>query len=136
MSGVTGALLSTAANIAEEQPPEPMSAALKGQCPKCGASGLYAGLAGFAPECRQCGLDYSSFNVGDGPAAFLTMIIGTVLVILALVLEQGLHPPVWVHIILWPLIGAAMTIALLRITKGWLLATEYRRGAEEARNKP
>ena len=52
------------------------SAALFGLCPKCGSRTLFGGVAQFAPRCRVCGLDFSSFNVGDGPAAFLTLIIG------------------------------------------------------------
>ena len=28
------------------------------------------------PRCRACGLDFARFNVGDGPAAFLTLIVG------------------------------------------------------------
>ena len=56
------------------------SAALFGLCPQCGARGLFDGVAQFAPKCRACGLDFSTFNVGDGPAAFLTLIIGALVV--------------------------------------------------------
>ena len=28
------------------------------------------------PRCRACGLDFAAFNVGDGPAAFLILIVG------------------------------------------------------------
>ena len=52
-------------------------AALFGCCPRCGNRTLFAGVAKFAPRCRQCGLDFSAFNVGDGPAAFLTLGVGT-----------------------------------------------------------
>lgn len=115
--------------------PEPVSAALKGLCPRCGAPGLHAELAGFAERCRGCDLDFRRFNVGDGPAAFLTMIVGAVIVVLAIALEKFASPPVWVHILLWPLFGGALTLLLLRWTKGWLLATEYRRGAKEGQLK-
>jgi surfeit locus 1 family protein len=54
------------------------AAALFGLCPQCGAKGLFAGATKFAPKCGTCGLDYSRFNVGDGPAAFLTLIIGAI----------------------------------------------------------
>ena len=107
-------------------------AALFGLCPKCGARTLFKGLATFAPHCRACGLDISGFNVGDGPAAFLTLIIGAVVTGLALWLEVAAHPPFWVHVILWVPITAAAVVWGLRAGKAALLAAEYQRKAKEA----
>ncbi|MCB2061830.1 MAG: DUF983 domain-containing protein [Novosphingobium sp.] len=108
------------------------SAALFGLCPECGSRTLFTGLAQFAPRCRVCGLDFSSFNVGDGPAAFLTLIIGALIVGLALWLEVAVHPPFWVHVILWVPITTLAVIWGLRAGKGALLAAEYQRRAGEA----
>jgi uncharacterized protein (DUF983 family) len=116
--------------------PPPVTAALKGLCPRCGAPGLYAGVARFAPRCRRCGLDFAGFNVGDGPAAFLTLILGTIVTVLAIALELSLGPPVWVHLILWPIVTTAGVIASLRVAKAWLLALEYRNAAHEGRIAP
>jgi len=113
--------------------PTPALVALKGLCPRCGARTLFAGIATFAPKCRACGLDYASFNVGDGPAAFLIFIVGGLVVGLAIALELGASPPWWVHVILWLPLTAILTIGLLRIGKGLLLALEYRHRAREAR---
>lgn len=106
--------------------------ALFGLCPRCGARVLFNGLASFAPRCRACGLDFAQFNVGDGPAAFLTLIIGAVITGLALWLEIAVHPPFWVHVILWVPITAIMVVWGLRAGKGALLAAEYSRKAQEA----
>jgi len=107
-------------------------AALFGLCPRCGARSLFAGLTKFSPSCRACGLDYTRFNVGDGPAAFLTLIIGALVTALALWLELAWHPPFWVHIALWvPITGAAVVWGL-RAGKAALLAVEYQRRAAEA----
>jgi len=64
-------------------------AALFGLCPRCGARTLFDGVAKFAPQCPACKLDYTQFNVGDGPAAFLTLIVGALIVGLALWLSQS-----------------------------------------------
>ncbi|MEJ5978618.1 DUF983 domain-containing protein [Novosphingobium sp. PS1R-30] len=115
-------------------------AALFGLCPRCGARTLFAGVAQFADRCRACGLDFTSFNVGDGPAAFLTLIIGALVTALAIGLELTAHPPFWLHVVLWiPLTGAAVVWGL-RAGKGALLAAEYQRaqkpdGAGEAERK-
>ncbi len=110
-------------------------AALFGLCPQCGARTLFEGLAAFAPRCRACGLDFSSFNVGDGPAAFLTLIIGALITALAIGLELSAHPPFWVHIVLWVPLTAGAVLWGLRAGKGLLLAAEYQRRAGEGRIK-
>ncbi len=113
--------------------PTPVQAALRGLCPRCGNKTLFAGLATFAPRCRACGLDFATFNVGDGPAAFLIFIVGGIVVALAILVELSASPPWWVHVILWLPLTAILTIGLLRIAKGLLLALEYRHRAREGR---
>ena len=103
--------------------------ALRGLCPRCGARTLFAGLATFAPRCRACGLDFAGFNVGDGPAAFLIFIVGGIVVALAIALELSAAPPWWVHVLLWLPLTAILTIGLLRLAKGLLLALEWHRAA-------
>ncbi|MFA7587625.1 MAG: DUF983 domain-containing protein [Novosphingobium sp.] len=107
-------------------------AALFGLCPRCGGRTLFGGVAKFAPHCRACGLDFQRFNVGDGPAAFLTLIIGALVTGLALWLELAWHPPFWLHILLWVPLTAAAVVWGLRAGKSALLAIEYHRNAEEA----
>lgn len=119
-------------NPTSEGQPGIIPAALFGLCPKCGARGLFDGLANFAPKCRACGLDFSTFNVGDGPAAFLTLIIGALVVVLAITLELTWHPPFWVHVVLWVPFTAAAVIWGLRAGKSALLAAEFQRKAGAA----
>ncbi len=123
----------------ETNQPGIASAALFALCPRCGARGLFAegprGLAKFAPSCRACGLDYSGFNVGDGPAAFLTFLVGGLITGLAIWLELSWHPPFWVHVVLWVPLTAAAVIWGLRAGKAALLAAEYQRQAGEGRIK-
>ena len=108
-------------------------AALRGLCPRCGAPTLFEGLASFATRCRACGLDYSSFNVGDGPAAFLIFIVGGLVVLLAILVELKFNPPFWVHILLWLPLTVVLVVGLLRFAKGLLLIVEYRNRAREGR---
>ncbi len=113
--------------------PSPLAVALGGTCPRCGARSLFDGWVRFAGKCRSCGLDYTAFNVGDGPAAFLIFIVGGIVVALAIVVELGFSPPWWVHVLLWLPLSAALTVGLLRVSKGLLLALEYRHRAREGR---
>lgn len=136
MSGVAGARR-TAAEVAEGSPvePDPLAAALKGRCPRCAAPGLFAGLIQFAPKCRACGLDYAAFNVGDGPAAFLILIVGAIVVAGAIWVELAFTPAWWVHLV-WIPVAALLTIAGLRLGKALLLALEYKHRAREGRVGP
>ncbi len=112
--------------------PSLLDAAWRGRCPKCAAPTLFDGIALFADRCPSCGLNYRSFNVGDGPAAFLTLIIGAIVVGLAMWLELSLAPPFWLHAILWvPLVTGAV-FAGLRFTKTLLIYAEFARDAGEA----
>lgn len=117
--------------------PEPSltRVALQGLCPRCSARTLFDGVAKFAPKCRACGLDFSQFNVGDGPAAFLTLIIGSLIAVLAIWLQLAVEPPFWVHVILWVPLTTALVIGGLRIAKAALLTAEYQRQAGEGRRK-
>ncbi len=108
--------------------------ALGGLCPRCGARSLFAGIATFAPACRACGLDFSAFNVGDGPAAFLTLIVGGLVTALAIALELSTSPPWWLHVLIWPPVAAAAVLGSLRYSKAAMLALEYRHEAGEHRS--
>ena len=70
------------------------------------------------------------------PAAFLVLIVGAIITVLAISLELTLSPPLWVHIILWVPITVIGVIASLRIAKAALLALEYRNAAREGRIAP
>ena len=106
--------------------------ALSGLCPQCGAKTLFAGPARFADRCSQCGLDYSSFNVGDGPAALLTMVIGALVIVLAMIVDVAFNPPFWVQAVIWVPFTVVATFWSLRMAKAALLAAEYRNKAGEA----
>jgi uncharacterized protein (DUF983 family) len=108
-------------------------AAFLGRCPRCGNATLFAGMTRFADHCRACGLDFRQFNVGDGPAAFLILIVGGVITALALTLQLKAEPPFWVHVLLWVPLTVAAVVGCLRVSKAALLILEYRNQAREGR---
>jgi len=113
--------------------PTPLDCAVRGLCPRCGTRGLFENLLRFAPRCRACGLNYTSFNVGDGAAAFLILIVGAIVSLLAILTELRWSPPWWLHLVLWAPLTLILTVGLLQIAKGLLLALEYRNEAREGR---
>ncbi len=115
------------------QAPDTTQASLRGLCPRCGAPTLFAGAVRFSGQCSNCQLDFAQFNVGDGPAAFLIMIVGGLITMGAIMLELSASPPIWVHILLWVPLTIILVIGLLRLAKGALLILEYRNRAREGR---
>jgi len=116
-------------------PPPPIDSGLKGSCPRCGGRTLFSGYIRFADKCRGCGLDFTQFNVGDGPVVFLTLGIGALVTMMALWVEFTFQPGLLVHILLWVPITLGLTLVMLRFSKGLLLALEYRNKAAEGRIK-
>jgi uncharacterized protein (DUF983 family) len=87
---------------------------------------LFSGLLQVRAACAVCGLDLSAQDAGDGPAVFVILLLGFIVVGLAALVEINFSPPIWVHLALWtPLIcgGAA---AMLRPFEARLIALQYR----------
>ena len=109
-----------------------LAAALRGSCPRCGEQTLFAGPVAFAGRCRNCGLDFAAFNVGDGPAAFLILLVGAILTAAAIAVELAYSAPWWVHLV-WIPLGAALTVGGLRLAKALLIQREFETGAGEGK---
>lgn len=114
-------------------PVEPISAGLRGRCPRCGEGRLFSGFLTVGQNCSNCRLDYSFADAGDGPAVFVILIIGFVVVGLALWMEVTLNPPLWLHFILWIPLTLVLCLGGLRLIKGVLVTLQYSNKAAEGR---
>ncbi len=103
------------------------------RCPRCGRGKLYAGFLTLAPRCDACGLDYAFIDAGDGPAIFIIMIAGAIVVACALIVEVKYQPPFWLHAALWLPLIAATTLLPLRAMKSLLIALQFHHKAAEGR---
>jgi len=104
----------------------PVRAAFLCRCPRCGEGPLFTGLLTVRPACVSCGLDLSAQDAGDGPAVFVILFLGMVVVGLAAWVELRYGPPLWVHILLWTPLVIGGAIAMLRPLKAGLIALQYR----------
>ena len=111
----------------------PIGRGLRGRCPRCGEGRLFHGFLGLRPRCEHCGLDYSFADAGDGPAVFVILIGGFIVVFAALITEFVYQPPYWVHAALWIPLILLVTLAPLRLIKGLLIALQYHHKAQEGR---
>lgn len=113
--------------------PHPVLAGLSGRCPRCGEGRLFSGFLKFADICESCGLDISAEDAGDGPAVFIILIAGFIVVPLALMVELAFTPPLWVHVVLWLPLALGLCLALLRPFRGVMFALQWHHSAREAR---
>ena len=110
-----------------------LTKALRGRCPRCGNGGLFSKLLDLAPACTQCGLDYTQFDPGDGPAVFGILIVGAIVAGSALWLEFTFSPPLWVQAVIWIPGIVALSLGFLRLAKALLVVLQYRNEAQEGR---
>lgn len=96
------------------------------RCPRCERGRLYDGFLAVRPSCDACDLDYDFADAGDGPAVFITLIAGFLVLGGALVLEVAVRPPMWVHLSIWLPLGILVPLAMLRPLKTMMIRRQYR----------
>lgn len=110
----------------------PVLAGLACRCPNCGKAPLFEGFLKVRAACRNCGVDLSAADSGDGPAVFVTLIVGGLVAFAALVTEFTLRPPMWLHLVLWLPLTAGLGLAVMRPFKALLIALQFHFKAREA----
>jgi uncharacterized protein (DUF983 family) len=113
--------------------PSPYVAGLSCRCPHCGQGKLFQGFLTLRPKCDACDFDYSHFDTADGPAVFIMLVAGLIVVFAALVVEVVYEPPFWLHAVLWLPLILLTTLAPLRPLKGLLVALQHHYKAAEGR---
>lgn len=103
--------------------------AFRCRCPRCGQGALYQD--GFMnmnlrDHCDTCQLDYKRIDAADGPAVFLIFILGFMLVPMALLFEWAVHPPLWVHAVLWGIVALGSTLGSLKPLKSFIIALQFK----------
>ncbi len=123
-------------SMPDQTPPTLAESAMRGiacRCPRCGKGRLYAGFLDLRPNCEACGLDYAFIDAGDGPAIFIIMLAGAIVVGCALIVEVKYQPPFWLHAVLWLPLILATTLLPLRSMKSLLIALQFHHKAAPGR---
>ena len=118
----------------DQYPPlSPTSTGMAGRCPRCGEGKMFKGFITVADKCDHCGLDYRFADAGDGPAIFVMLIAGFIIVGAALWLEVSYEPPMWVYFVIFLPLTLIVCLGMLRPLKGVLVALQYANRAEQGR---
>lgn len=104
------------------------------RCPQCREGPLYAGFLRLNAQCRVCGFDLAAADSGDGPAVFVILIGGALVIAPAFYLQiaKGWSPGATMAFAL-PL-TLVVCLMLLRPFKALLIALQVHNKASQVRN--
>ena len=80
----------------------------------------------MAETCTACDFDFSELDAGDGPASFMVLIYGALIVPLAFLLDKLASPPLWVQAVLWGVVMVIATLKTLRPLKALMIGWQFR----------
>ena len=120
-------------NPTPERLPSPFTTGFLCRCPRCGEGALFSGFLKTVSRCESCGLDLSYADHTEGPAVFIILIVGFVIVGAAAVVEGMFHPPPFVHLLLWLPSVVVLSLALMRPLKATMVALQFHNRSGEGR---
>ena len=96
-------------------------------------AGCYSGFLTVRERCAHCGLDLRAQDSGDGPAAFMILILGFVVVVMALLRRGELRAAaVGAPAVIWPLVTLGRRHRrMMRPLKATLIALQYQHRRDE-----
>ncbi len=94
---------------------------------------MYGGFLTVAPKCEVCGLDFAFADSGDGPAVFVTLIAGLVVLGVAMAIDMTYEPPLWFYAVIFLPLTVLVCLGLLRPSKSLLIALQYSNDAAPGR---
>jgi uncharacterized protein (DUF983 family) len=103
------------------------------RCPRCGNGRLFDGYLALKPKCESCGLDYAFADAGDGPAVFVILLAGAVIVALLLWVETTWQPPIWLLLAIFLPLTLFVCLGMIRPLKAAMIRRQYATKAEQAR---
>ncbi len=86
---------------------------LAGRCPSCGEGRVLSGYLTPVETCAHCGEPLGEIMTHDIAPYFTILVVGHIVVPLCLLVEQTIHPEMWVHLALWPALTLGLTGLLL-----------------------
>lgn len=102
------------------------AAAALGRCPACGKGKLFKSYLKVADACNACGTDFKAADTGDGPVVFVILIAGGIACAGTMVSLLSWRWPMMRMLIVWPAVAVALSLILMPMLKGLLVASQLR----------
>ena len=110
--------------------PRPVWPALKrgllGLCPACGQGKMFRSYLKVNEACSACGEELHHHRADDAPPYMTIFVVGHIIGTLMLLVEDyWSDAPIWLHALVWPTITLILSLWLLPIMKGGLIAYQW-----------
>ncbi|RFB80669.1 DUF983 domain-containing protein [Methylovirgula sp. 4M-Z18] len=97
-----------------------------GHCPHCGEGRIFSSYLKVNPTCPHCGEELHHHRADDAPPYITIFIVGHIVVGLMLAAEQVYDDsPIWLNVLVWPLLSVILSLAILPRVKGALIAYQW-----------
>ena len=94
-------------------------------CPACGAGPVFDGYLTVRDSCMVCGEELRHHRADDMPAWLTILVVGHLIVPALLLVRDVWGPPMWVHMVLWPVAVLALSLLLLPRFKAMVVALQW-----------
>ena len=98
---------------------------IKGKCPRCGETHLFARFLKPVERCRRCNQNWTLHAADDIPPYISILLTGHIMA--PVIIELGLNTaiPGWVMMIIVAVMAVTLLIALLQPAKGAVIALQW-----------
>lgn len=111
------------------QPARPVFTALlrgfRGRCPSCGDGRLFGKFLKVKDKCLSCPEEYFHQRADDAPPYLTIFAVGHIVIPLLAWVELAYHPPLWVHMSIWPAMVIILALGLLQPIKGAVVGLQW-----------
>lgn len=99
---------------------------LRGRCPACGKGKIFRSYLKVNDNCPECGEELHHHRADDAPPYFTIFIVGHIIGTL-MIFAENIVPdaPLWAHALIWPGLTLILSLWLLPLIKGALIAYQW-----------
>ena len=99
---------------------------LRGRCPACGRGRILHSYIRVDEACRACGEELHHHRADDFPPYITIFVVGYILGAAMLVIDDAWpNLPVIIHLVIWPTLCLLLSLWLLPVLKGGLVAYQW-----------
>jgi uncharacterized protein (DUF983 family) len=98
---------------------------LAGRCPHCNEGRLFGRFLKTVDACEACGEVVSHHRADDLPPYLTIMVVGHIIVPLALWIERGFQPEVWIQLAALLPLTLILTLLLIQPIKGGVIGLQW-----------
>src|SRR5579863_3862312 len=97
-----------------------------GRCPCCGKGAMFRAYLKVNDRCSVCGTELYHQRADDAPPYITILVVGHIIGALMLAVEEfAPNLPILYHVLIWPALTLALSLALLPAFKGALIGYQW-----------